>query len=341
MKPIKPILYLLAALLFVSCEVEFSPNAKWKNVPVIYCVLDQDDDTTWARVQRCYLSEDNIYSYGLNSDSINYPQGSIEVYMMAYENGVLKDSIPFIYTLRNRQEGNFAGGAQPIYYCVTRTGSSRRLRDNYQYVLIVRSTADGHIIASSEPVSLIRQTDATLITRPSITVTTNNDTIGGFGFYDVNPTTNKRNACIIKWNLLDNARLYQPFVRFYYQEEGVTRYVDLLCPTSRTTSVTYTRDNFLEDLKNKLQADTLPKRYLKRVDLYLTCCSEELNVYLSTASQMGGLDQDHEVYNNINGGVGIFASRRTHLYKRMPSDTSLNSDNGLLYYLLNLGVGIY
>jgi hypothetical protein len=62
---------------------------------------------------------------------------------------------------------------------------------------------------------------------------------------------------------------------------------------------------------------------------------------MSTASQGGGLDQSHEVYNNINGGVGVVASRRTHLYKRMPSDTSLSSDNGLLYYLINLGVGIY
>ena len=82
-----PAVCYLLSLFFTSCEVEFSPNAKWKNVPVVYCVLDQDDDTTWARVQRCYLSEDNIYSYGQNSDSINYPQGSIEVYLLGYENG--------------------------------------------------------------------------------------------------------------------------------------------------------------------------------------------------------------------------------------------------------------
>jgi hypothetical protein len=336
-----PAVCYLLSLFFTSCEVEFSPNAKWKNVPVVYCVLDQDDDTTWARVQRCYLSEDNIYSYGQNSDSINYPQGSIEVYLLGYENGVLKDSIPFLYTERDRQDGNFAHVAQPLYYSVTRPGGSRRFRDNYQYVLYVRSTADGSLLAYSNPVSLIRQTNATLITKPSVTVTTSNDTIGGFGFYDVDPTTNKRNICHIKWNLLENARLYQPMVRFYYMENGVTRHIDLMGPISKTSEARYSRELFLEEVRRQLQDDTCRKRYIPRVDLFLTCCSEELNVYMSTASQGGGLDQSHEVYNNINGGVGVVASRRTHLYKRMPSDTSLSSDNGLLYYLINLGVGIY
>ena len=49
-------------LLFTSCKVEFSPNAEWKEVPVVWCVLDQMDDTTWVRVQRCFLGEDNLYN---------------------------------------------------------------------------------------------------------------------------------------------------------------------------------------------------------------------------------------------------------------------------------------
>ncbi len=335
------IIVLAAVWLFSSCEVEFSPNAKWKNVPVVYCVIDQDDDTTWARVQRCYLSEDNIYSYGQNTDSINYPQGSIEVSLLAYENGALKDSIHFSDTVRDRQPGDFANIAQPLYYAVTRPGGTRRLRDSWQYVLNVRNAADGKLLSTTSPISLIHQSNPTLITKPSVTVTVNNDTTGGFGFYDVNPTTNRRNACLIKWNLLDNARLYQPFVRFYYQVDGITKHVDLLCPISTSSEVRYSRDLFLEDLRKKLASDTCRKRYIPRVDIYLTCCSEELKVYMSTANQNGTLDQNHDVYNNIQGGIGVFASRRTHLYKRMPSDTSLNSDNGLLYHLLNLGVGIY
>ena len=72
---------LLAALLFSACKVDFSPNAQWKELPVVYCILDQDDDTTWVRVQRCYLGQGNLYQYGSNYDSVNYPQGQLTVFM--------------------------------------------------------------------------------------------------------------------------------------------------------------------------------------------------------------------------------------------------------------------
>lgn len=337
----KPIRYFLASLLLTpflltSCEVEFSPNAEWKNVPVVYCLLDQDDDTTWVRVQRCYLAEGNIYQYGSNSDSINYPQGSIQVALLAYDNGTLKDSMPFIYTERDRDSGDFAYQAQPVYYCVT----TNRLRESYTYALRVYNTVDGSLLADTKPISLIKKNSGSLITKPSITVTPSNDTLGGFYFNEMDPISGTQTACLIQWNLLENARLYQPMVRFYYEAEGEIRHVDLLCPraSSRTSEVRYSRQTFLDDLKLRFQDDTTAKRYIPQVDIFLTCCSEELNAYLSLAAQS---NQDHEVFNNIIGGVGVFAARRTHLFKHMPADNSIQPGNGLKDLLIHLDVGFY
>ena len=340
--PMKTIRYLFISLLLTpflltSCEVEFSPNAEWKNVPVVYCLLDQDDDTTWVRVQRCYLTEGNIYQYGSNSDSINYPQGSICVALLAYGDGVLKDSIAFTYTEVDRDSGDFAYTAQPVYYALTKN----KLRESYTYVLSIRNTADGSLIATTKPVSLIKKGSSSLITKPSITVTTSGDTLGGFYFNEMDPLTGAQGSCLIQWNQLENARLYQPMVRFYYETGGIRRYVDLLCPrvTSSTTEVRYTREQFLTDLKKKLQDDTCTKHYIPHVDIFLTCCSEELNAYISTSSQGTTINQEHEAFSNIIGGVGVFAARRTHLYKGMPSDKSIQPGVGLYDFLLNLGVG--
>ena len=82
---------LLSAMLMSSCEVEFSPNAEYVETPVVYCVLDQDDDTTWARVERCFLEEGNIYNFGSQSQLYTYPQGTIKVNLLAYRNGSLAD----------------------------------------------------------------------------------------------------------------------------------------------------------------------------------------------------------------------------------------------------------
>ena len=324
-------------MLMTSCEVEFSPNAEWKNVPVVYCMLDQDDDTTWVHVQRAYLSEGNIYQYGSNSDSINYPQGSISVALLAYQDGTLKDSIAFTYTEIDRDSGDFAYTAQPVYFAETKN----KLRENYTFVLNVRNTADGSLIATTDPITLIKKGSGALITKPSITVTPSGDTLGGFYFNEMDPVSGSQGVCLIQWNFLENARLYQPMVRFYYESGGTRHHVDLLCPrvSSSTNEVRYTRDQFLTDLKQKLISDTSAKHYIPHVDIYLTCCSEELNAYIATSSQGTSINQEHEAFSNIIGGVGVFAARRTHLYKGMPSDNSIQPGVGLHDLLLNLGVG--
>ena len=46
------------------------------------------------------------------------------------------------------------------------------------------------------------------------------------------------------------------------------------------------------------------------------------------------------LYSNINGGVGIFASRRTHITVNVPADSAGNPDN-LPQRLVDLGVGFY
>ena len=213
------------------------------------------------------------------------------------------------------------------------------MRENYTFVLKVRNTADGTLLASTEPISLIKKTSGTLISKPSITVMPSGDTLGGFYFNDGDPTTGA--YCLIQWNPLANARLYQPIVRFYYESEGNVHYVDLLCQrvTASSSEVRYPREQFLTDLKTKLQDDPSVKHYIPHVDIYLTCCSEELNAYITTSSQGTSINQEHESFSNIIGGIGVFAARRTHLYKGMPSDYSLQPGAGLYDLLLNLGVG--
>lgn len=335
----KIILFLPLLMMFASCEVEFSPNAEWKNIPVVYCLLDQDDDTTWVRVQRCYLAEGSIYDYGQISDSINYPQGAIAVSLLAYKDGTLQDSMAFRYTERNIDSGLFAHTTQPLYWFETRN----RLKDNYTYILNVRNTSDGSLLATTEPLSLIKKGSERLFSKPSMVIPFGTDTIsGGFAFFDNMGNSSTTLYCYMKWPALENARLYQPIVRFYYRDKDGVKHVDLKCPavSSKSSDTYYSRDLFLNELKQQLQDDTARKRYIPYVDLYLTACSEDLNAYLSTVTAGSVLSQNTEVYNNIKGGIGLFAARRTHLFMHMPADSS-SGDRGLPHYLEGLDVGLY
>ena len=321
---------------FTSCEVEFSPNASWKEIPVIYCVLDQDDfmagDTTWVRVERCYLGDGSIYTYSSISDSINYPQGSIDVRILVYRNGACIDSIQCRDTLREREQGDFASHLQPIYY------TTQRLQDDCYYKVEVRRAGSRSLMAYTDSIPLIT-CSTNVIRKPYNTEI--------FGFFD--RTSGNVPSFLMEWYAMDNARRYQPFVRFYYGEDGDTNYVDVLGGSvnsgngSTILSTSLTRDGFLKNLELQLQNDTNPKRYLKLVDVYLTACDENLNNYISTVNSGSSIDQSTHSYTNVHcctdgtvvDGVGILAARRTHIYKTLEADASMVPNVGFYWFLLN------
>ncbi len=321
---------LLLVSLFASCEVDFSPNAEWKETPSVYCILDQDDDTTWVRVEKCFLAEENIYSYGLVSDSINYPQGSIKVSLIAYNGTQVVDTIDCQYTERDRPAGSFASTSQPLYY------TTEKLRENYLYQLEIRRTADSRVIANTDIIPLIKTPDTS--THPFIHKPFSN---GLFGFSGGSPSFE------MEWYSMPNARRYQPIIRFYYRQDGDTQYVDVPCskvlvktdPQAYMYSSILYRNEFLQGLKEAFRDNHAAKYYLKYVDVYVTSCNEDFNVYLNTVDANNSIDQGTEAYSNIHNGVGVFAARRTHLCKRVDADSSLSPNQGLYYFLVNLGVG--
>lgn len=326
----------LLSLLAVSCEVEFSPNATWKEIPVVYCLLDQDDDTTWARVERCYLGDGSIYDYSAISDSINYPVGSIEVKLLKIYNGETVAEYQFRDTTINRQSGDFASANQPIYFI---PGKSH-FDENCTYDIQVWRVADGQIVAHAKhPIELIvRNPDDSVFTKPSYVTYPRRS--GMFAFKA------SGNTCQIEWPALKNARLYQPFVRLYFTENGERRYIDVRTPSVSSINnadrytIYYQASSFLTNVKEQLKNDPNPKTYLKQVDLYLTACSEDFSAYMSNVSDAGNLDQSRELYTNIEGGRGIFAARRTKLHRWYPADSSLaRTPVGLYYQLKQLDVG--
>lgn len=310
---------LLFVLVCTACQVEFSPNAEWKETPVVYCVLDQDDSISWVRVERCYLSEGDIYTPSTVSDSFNYPDGALQVAILAFDGHRLADSIPFQYTLVDREDGNFVSESQPMYSAVT----YRRLRDEYWYELRIRRTSDGSMLAKANTSLVVRK-------EGSVVLTPNSNTAFGFSV--------SRN-CKIEWRSMLNGRYYQPMVRFYYLYKYLgedTLFLDFPCnprlctpPYANTYNIQYSRDAFLRGLHNHFDGDTNTKIYPMVFDIYINACNEELYAYLNSQAAAGDIDQSHSIYTNIEGGLGVFAARRTHLYRRVPGDPSDRAGVGL------------
>lgn len=336
---------LLGFLLFVlglaSCESEFSPNAEWKEIPSVYCLLDQDDDTTFVRLQRCYLGDGNLYEYGTVADSIYYPDGVMEVQIRVWRNASdmnVSGATPlyvmnFDRVLRDKVEGSFASGPQPIYSHRNLPGE---LDSAYTYQLVVRRVSDGSTVATATT-RLLGDPSATYgwLKTPS--------PVGGNGRITFNMLSG---SCVIRWTPLDRGRLYQPRVRFYYRyrfDSDSLRYLDIPCNAVKATSqqsielnTSVYKDHYLGEIAKALRSDTNHKVFVDTVGIIMDVANEELNAYMAITTAIDR--QNYQMYNNITGGVGLFAARRTHLMEHVLSDKG-DQTTGMHTLLENLGVG--
>ncbi|MDY5969444.1 MAG: hypothetical protein SPJ13_05480 [Bacteroidales bacterium] len=327
---ILPLLGLLA-----SCKVDFNPNGTWQEIPAVYCLLDQDDDTTFVRVQKCYLGEGNSYDYAKILDSINYPEGRIGVYLQEWNatgwqdsnaNLVAVGSAPvrtfqFAYAEVQKDSGLFNSERQPLYYYVTKgLLDSTRL-----YRLVVVDNANGDTLATATT-SLLR--GKIKLKKPNSNVI--------FNF-------NNNGVCESIWSAMGGARRYQPSIRFFYNDFKIDssqgdfdtiytpKHVDILFDwqkssmDSRTITYYFSQSRFLTTIKHALANDAHDKRLVDSVDISIRCCDEKMVQYLHSHELNNGINQSDYSYTNIDGGIGIFASRRTHLTFTVPAPVYMSN----------------
>ena len=307
-------------LSLVSCKVDFSPNAAWQEYPVVYGILDQDDDTSYIRIQKCYLGEGDQYGYGNVFDSINYPAGSLRVVVLEWpawqdENGLLQrtgapvsDSLVFNYVLSSdKDSGSFFSEAQPLYVCRT----AGLLDSSCLYQLVVTKVSSGDTLCTAE---------TALIGGNMRLHTPNNTTrflFSGSG----------RKTCDIQWSTVDRGRRYMPMVRFRYRDfiiEGLDttityHHIDIPCGTvlssmtSQSEGISLGESLFLNTIKDQLKDYVVNRNPVDTVDIYIKVCSEDLSAYIYSAAQSSSSTPSLYSYSNINKGLGVFASRRTHI----------------------------
>lgn len=342
----KRLLFILifTPLLLAGCKADFSPNADWKEVPSVYCLLDQDDSVTYVRVQKCYLGDENLKNYASIADSSNYAPGELQVRIYVWQSQAAVSqagasplkTLDFNYeVLPDKPAGTFAYPNQPVYSHVNQPGD---LNPNHYYQLVITRISTGEILAKAE-------TDLIGDAKKEIWLDSPHPNIIGRTF-----SFRKNHNCSITWLPFTNGRRYQITLGFRYrcryQQPDSLRGFTMSCADvishfdETTLTVPMSQSTYMSNIVTFLAGDTMAKVFVDTVSIALAIGNEPLNAYLNSIDMMrGSLDQDQQVYTNIEGGVGLFASRRTHLMLLVPTDGSDSPPTGMHYLLENLGVG--
>jgi hypothetical protein len=88
------IIYLFTGFVLSGCQKDFDIQADWKDITVVYGILDQGNRVQYIKVNKAFLGEGNNLVYASNPDSNNYPY-PLDVWIEEWS--VSGDSVSSVY----------------------------------------------------------------------------------------------------------------------------------------------------------------------------------------------------------------------------------------------------
>jgi hypothetical protein len=334
------LLFATIATIFSACSTEFDVTAPYKEIPVIFGILNKDEAVQYIKINKAFLNDEGsaiIAGSVPDSNIYTYP---IEVKLYASYTPITDSNIQYISSVEldtvhlNKEAGSF--NANNIFY---KTPDNFKLRYNSSrpgdttwanYQIIVRRKSDGKLIAKSR----------TPIVADFLFSGTQNEVKLYNRFAKPAPTYTNHT---FSWGGAINGKMYTAFLRFKFREvddlvgTSEDKYVDMpLFENIKTSnsngsskiSYTLSGESFFTYLQAKLDpltSSSARREYIAPLELYFNVAGGELTKYIEINNGSGGLNDIRPEYSNVEGGLGIFSSRMNKVFNQL-NKTNLNQD---------------
>lgn len=327
MKKIGLFVALLAVVLGSSCSEDFKVGAPYKNVMIVYGLLNRADTAQYIKITRGYFDEkgNNLLS-AKNPDSIYHKNLSVQL-----EERNAAGTLVNTYTLSKvdlkaegiiKDTGVFVSSPAYAY----KLGPSTPLKNNFRYKLLITNPENGAVVSATTTVLSNASSDLKL-----------ENFVPGFSTLNFSGTAEKST---FTWTVPKESGSTELFLRFNYLEieNGVLetmKFADLPLATNlpvpannNTMIIDYNNAGFLGDVKSGLKSAVGNiKRYVDTADLVLYAGGKELTKYITISNAQGGLtaDQIKPIYTNLVSSnpdkedvYGLFDTRVKVIIRNLP-----------------------
>jgi len=315
-----------AIFIFNRCSTDVNIYSDYKDITIVYGLLDKSEDTVWLKVTKAFLGEGNALHFAKNPDSSNYAN-KLDVTLSGIKNGSEVQKLVFdTITIHNKQAGDsvFYYPDQLMYYAVTPSG----LNADAMYHLQIKKGNDD--IEASTPVV--------------------NDFAITYPIYKITFKYDKE----IQWKSAKNGKRYEVSLTFHYKEllPNTTDTLDKSISWSlgvkksegtegnEPMGAPYSGEQFYSLLENSLEPILNVKRWAGNVDVKIACGSDNFNTYYEVNNTGGGSLQEVPAFTNIEGknSIGLLAARHNVVkVSKLSSDSELKlvNDYKELGFILN------
>ena len=296
-------------ILFNACSTDVDLYADYKDITVVYGLLDSDADTNFIKINKAFLGPGNAYDIALNADSCNYPE-KLNARIIEYRASASGSNYQKItefpldtITVHDKEVGLFYAPDQLVYYTTHKINKNTE-QYHYRYELQIER-GDSIVSATTNIVG------GGLFSVPQ----------GSFNF------SSSTNEGKVKFFPCEYASLYEVFFKFHFTEVSPSGSVER-CMTWPLGShaaadlfmenglyiVSYTASMFFDNLATMLGDDTLATDVVRQfTDYPLEVCvaagGDELYNFITDNGPSSSIVQTLPEYTNVHGGYGVLSSR--------------------------------
>ncbi|MFT5513799.1 MAG: hypothetical protein ACI8SE_002209 [Bacteroidia bacterium] len=298
-------------ILFNGCDNSLNVTADWKEIPIVYGLLNPSASVNYIRINRAYLNQEgDAISYGAVADSINFED--LTVSLVEIRNGIEGNTINFTKVDGDtiglpKDPGVFAQSPNILY----RTNYDIKATDfanlyNYELVIVNNNSnkvyrSKANMVGDSEILSPLRENDPR---------------------FNIDDDTNR--YIYIIYREAPQAKMYDCVIRFRYKEyektnpsqvriDSVDWQVFSRKETIRLRGYEEQQTNvrsylFYDFLSSAMEADPNIERVPIDMGFFLYAAGEDMYTYIEVNQPSIGIVQKKPEFTNITDGLGIFSS---------------------------------
>jgi hypothetical protein len=312
---LRPLLPASIGALFFGCSTDLDVTAPYKEITVVYSLLNKNDDIHWVKINKAFLGDGDAFVYAQIPDSTEYteeqlPDNQRRVEKLDENGNViatmeLRDTI-----LDGRLDGLFNGPLHKMYYFRGDLPNGHLAYEN-RYRLV--AVAKGNHIEAITPIVNDLQHYATTGS-PNTTISFKQ--------------SNSYLAFPVKWYTTANGRRYEAYYRFHYDEvmtngDVSTKFFDTFVGSVISSSgpgqqdeVSLNGELFYQTVANRVpiaNESDVQQRIFRGIEFFWYVAAPDLHTYLQLANPISGIVEERPDFSNVTGGYGLFSSRTYHI----------------------------
>lgn len=294
-----------AFLLFSSsCKTEFDVIDDWKEIGVVYCLLNPSEPFQYVRLQRAFINEDtDAYQVADVADSIYYKE-NIKVQLIVGKDTTTLE--PF--EVKTKEEGDFNN--EPYFAFRTVPGYVVKPRQLYR-LRVFNTKTKYELTAKTRTVSEGTIEDPSFRSKVSFAICGTDTEFKRFVSREMRISSGR-------W-----AKFYDMSIEFFYDEleKGKTdtshQSIDWLLGqmisistlnTNLSAELKFNGEELFKFLGNNISQEADVDRFSKKIDFIFKGGGQEIFDYINVNRPSVGIVQKRPEYTNIEGGYGIFSS---------------------------------